>query len=283
MLPEGARLGGAPLNVCYHLTKKDINSKIISQTGEDNLGESLLKECAQLGIDTSLCEKSASYPTSTVEVRLLGGGKVEYEIVENVAWDHIAYKSEVADFVAQADAFVFGSLVSRNDTSRKTLLAYLKHAKWGIIDINLRAPFYNKESICELIAQCKTLKINDDELNLLKQWLSITVEGEDAVLDGILKSFPNLYEILLTKGEHGAIYYSATTRHEVKAFNIKVHDTVGSGDSFLAAYLAHRLQGDTIEHCMEQAALLSAYVATQAGACPPYTDGVLSDFRKQFK
>jgi len=271
-LLTGRRIGGAPLNVTYHLSKNNIESHIISQVGTDDNGVDLLAGIQQLHVDTQYVRQTADFATSTVEVHLLEDTKVAYEIVESVAWDYITYDAQLADAIAEADAFVFGSLAARDLKSKQTLLQYASRARWRIFDVNLRAPFYNKEIIQELIGICETLKINDDELLILAEWFNITVSNERAQMDSLFQCFPNLKEVLLTKGAHGAAYHSRTDIYQLDGMRIKVKDTVGSGDSFLAAFIANRLNGEAVYESLNAAILLSAYVATRSGGCPDYNE-----------
>ena len=87
--PEGRNLGGAPLNVCYHLNRSGTDSKIITKIGIDQNGRDILEEFKKMNISTAYCQISENSPTSTVEVFLNEENEVSYEIVENVAWDEI--------------------------------------------------------------------------------------------------------------------------------------------------------------------------------------------------
>jgi fructokinase len=87
-----------------------------------------------------------------------------------------------------------------------------------------------------------------------------------------------LQEDVLTKGGKGATNYTPTSRHDYKAFSVQVKDTVGSGDSFLAAFIAQKLLGKSIDDTVEYATALGAYVTTHAGANPPYKMTDLNHF-----
>lgn len=268
--PEGRRIGGAPLNVCYHLNKNGIQSRIVSQVGNDAIGDELFSGIGDLGVDTEYIKKTDRFNTSTVEVHIDTGGKVSYEIVEPVAWDGLEYDSEAALAVEKSTAFVFGTLAARSKASRGTLFKYLDRANWSVFDVNIRPPFYSRELIWELMGKCQTLKVNDDELKILATWLSEVKLSMIEALDTILDRFPNIHEILLTMGAEGAVYRSRKQFISVPAKRVEVKDTVGSGDSFLAAFLAKKIQGATILVALEYAVEVSAYVATQQGACPDY-------------
>lgn len=275
-LPEGRRIGGAPLNVCYHLNRNGIKSQIVSQIGKDADGEGLLKGIRELKVDTKFIDQTDELPTSIVEAHVDKEGNVTYDIVKPVAWDNIEFRPEVASQVEHATAFVFGSLVARSPLSRQTLFRYLKKAQWAIFDINLRQPFYSKALILDLISRCQTLKVNDDELNILLGWMKTHPVSEEAALDHLLDVYPNIGEILLTKGAKGAVYKSRTKSLSMPVTPVKIKDTIGSGDSFLAAFIAGKVHGHSIEAAMERAITLSAYVATQQGACPDYSPEDLS-------
>lgn len=279
-MPDQRRVGGAPLNVCYHLIKNGIQSQIVSQVGKDADGLELMNAMATMGIDTSYVRGTKQYPTSRVDVTILADGSADYEIVEHVAWDHVDVDDTVSARIQAADAFVFGSLSARSPLSQKTLFTYLGHTRCAVFDVNLRSPFYSKELILELARRCRLLKVNKEELDLLVDWIGMGKSSEDSKLQSVFETFPEISEILLTKGALGARYHSRELDITVPAPKINPVDTVGSGDSFLAMFLAQKLQGKKIEEALNSAVLLSAYVATQPGACPEYNDDVLAQFKQ---
>src|SRR5690606_13082060 len=122
-----------------------------SQIGDDDNGREIGIELDKLKINTQYCLKSPNHPTSTVEVHVLPDTKVEYDIVEQVAWDYIPYTDEIGGEIAKSAAFIFGSLAARNSITKGTLLKCLSKAQWAIFDVNLRAPFYDQQLIEELI------------------------------------------------------------------------------------------------------------------------------------
>lgn len=270
VLDNKGLIGGAPLNVCYHLTRHKIQSRLISQVGKDAKGTELLSGISQLGVDTSMISISPNLPTSEVLVHLSEKGNIDYTIVENVAWDAIPYREEHAREIASADCFVFGSLASRSNESENSLFQYLQQAQWKVMDLNLRKPYYSKEKIEKLLSACHTLKINDDELNLIIQIFNITGNSNDELFRGIIQQFTGINEIIVTRGADGAEYFSSQDHFSIPAQPVKVVDTVGAGDAFLAAFLAGKLNHKPIRECMQDAVVLSGFVAGSRGACPMY-------------
>src|SRR5690606_36199863 len=251
--PDERRIGGAPLNVCYHLHKNGICSQIISRIGEDALGEELLGGISELGLDIVYIDRTSQYPTSTVEVQMGDHGHVSYDIVEPVAWDSLEYDGDVASAISTATAFIFGSLAVRNKQTRDTLFRYLDYAEWSVFDVNLRPPFYSKELVLTLMDQCQTLKVNDEELEILAGWLGKAGDSRDEVFRSLFDHYPKIQEILLTMGEKGACYKSREQEICLPSRPIKVKDTVGSGDSFLAAFLAKKMLGFGVREALEHA------------------------------
>jgi fructokinase len=277
---ETKTIGGAPLNVCYHLSRLNVNPVIVSQVGDDRLGEGIIRQLDQWHLSDKYCTVSSVHPTSTVSVQLLNNGEVKYNITENVAWDFIEYNDDLAHAIKQADAFVYGTLAARNAYTRDTLFRYLKNAKWRVLDLNLRPPYVDKDILRLLIQYCHSLKLNRDELAFITTCLNREAQTEEDGIETIFSAYENVQDIILTKGAAGASYYSRTERLDIGALTVSVTDTVGSGDSFLAAFVGGKLNGAANDQILKDAAVLSAFVATRQGACPAYTSEALQKFKQ---
>jgi len=268
-LPGGRKPGGAPMNVAYHLNKLGIESTLISRVGIDSNGDELLQFIESKGLSVEYCQRDRNFPTSTVEVNIGLDQEVKYDIVKNVAWDYIEAEERLCQLVEEADAFVFGSLAARSAGTYKTLHALLEKAKYKVFDVNLREPHYSQASITQLLRKTNLLKLNIHELNLITDWFSVDCQTEWERIRVLQNQF-GIGEIVVTKGGTGASYYTKNAQCNYPAFNVTVNDTVGSGDSFLAAFLSQKLKGESIEGMLNYAAALGAYVTMHAGACPEY-------------
>ena len=74
LLPDGPRLGGAPLNVLINLMRLGHQVTYVTGVGRDTLGDAALQHLAALGIDTSFVEVSEDHPTGTAGVELDADG-----------------------------------------------------------------------------------------------------------------------------------------------------------------------------------------------------------------
>ncbi|WP_262247349.1 carbohydrate kinase family protein [Parapedobacter soli] len=277
MLPTGKKPGGAPMNVAYHLNRLGIHSTIISRIGMDREGEELKGFLANIGMPTEFIQTDERYPTSKVLAHIGADDEVTYDIVAPVAWDFIRYEHGFARLIEDADVLVYGSLVARNATSCDTLLQLLDKARYRLFDVNLRAPHYAPDTIDLLLHQADAVKLNIHELHELSGLL-VNRPGNESMGIRLLQDRYGLEEIIVTKGAQGASYYTPQARHDCSGIRVLVKDTVGSGDSFLAGFLAQKLRGENSENMLGFATGLGAYVATQVGACPPYSRADLDRF-----
>lgn len=270
ILDNALKPGGAPFNVAYHLKQAGISSFLISSVGNDAHGKELLGILKIWGLDTKGVDINAIYRTGAAIVKQGTDNQPEYELVYPVAWDYIPWKEEYASLIGQAGAFVFGSLSSRNSPSYDTLKECLKHSSLNVFDINIRPPHFDRHILEELLQQTHVLKLNNTELTLLNEWYGNKDNIEKEQITTIRQRF-DIDEVIVTKGEDGASYYGDGIELHQKAIKVKVADTVGSGDAFLAGFLSKRLNTSfSIEECLTEGIRKGAYVASQYGACPSY-------------
>ena len=280
VFPTKMKPGGAPMNVAYHLQKFGIESHMISRVGDDESGKKLLNLLDGWNIPATDCQVDPIHETGKVEAIADEKNEMTYIIHQPVAWDYISQAPAYDKLVAEADAFVFGSLVTRNDTSRDTLYNLLEKAVYKVFDVNLRPPFYSVETVKYLLGKCNLLKLNHTELELISTWFNDHSGTEEESVRFLQKEF-DIDEVIVTKGSKGATYYTTTDSYSYPAFSVTVKDTVGSGDSFLAAFLAKKVQNKTPEEGMIYATALGAFVAAHEGACPSYDIAEIKDFQLQ--
>lgn len=279
IFPSGSRAGGAPFNVAYNLFKMGIDTKMLSRIGNDTLGQQLLNQIDQWGITTDFIQVDRERPTGTVLANFDEHGEAQYEIVKEVAWDYIEVLPKHKELIQNSKAFVFGSLIARNEVSKKTLLELLEHSKFRIFDVNFRPPFIDFDFIKELLHKADLVKMNKAELRTILEFLGEDYIDEDTSIRH-LQNYFDLNEIILTKGSKGARYFVGSTSYNFPAVHIKIADTVGSGDSFLAGFLSKRIQGRSPEEIMKQATSLGAFITSKSGACPDYTYEEFRTFRE---
>lgn len=268
VLPEGAKLGGAPANFAYHVSQFGLDSIAISALGNDILGDQTVKEFEQKGVNFLM--PRVDFPTGRVDVQLDNEGVPTYDIKTNVAWDNIPYTDELDKIARNAKAVCFGSLAQRSEVSRQTIQHFLENTPEGcmkIFDINLRQNFYTKEVIQESLNHCNVLKINDEELVAIGRMFGypgLDIENKCWLILGKY----NLDMLVLTCGTNGSYVFSPKKMSFQETPVVEVADTVGAGDSFTATFTAAILSGKSIKEAHALAVKVSAFVCTQKGAMP---------------
>jgi fructokinase len=269
ILPTGPVPGGAPMNVTYHLQKEGLTPLLITSIGKDNEGDELKAVFASHGVSTELFQCDDDHETGKVYAHPNEQNEVTYDIVQPVAWDFIRWQEGFKELVSDTTYFVFGSLAARSAVSRGTLFRLLETASFGVLDINLRPPHYTRQLVEELIRKASFLKLNEGELDLVSTWSGTLVNTEDKVR--AVADHYNLSIIVVTMGAKGALLFIDGTVYRHGGFKVKVADTVGSGDAFLAGLLSKLSAGTRPALALEYANALGALIASKRGACPHYS------------
>ena len=279
VFPTGKKLGGAPFNVAAHTAQHGDKSSIISAVGSDELGKEILNEIALKRVSSKFVQIDQEHETGVVKVELDEKGIPSYDIKKPVAWDFISFDMDMIKSVQQCNAFVFGSLASRSEKSRKSLITMLSHAKLKICDLNIRQNYYSKSLIRELLFHCNILKINDDEATLLGELFDINQNDFYKHLSSLF----NISMIIQTLGADGAEAWKNDHLYKSPGYKVRVLDTVGSGDAFLSSFIHHYLDDEPIDICISRACQLGAFVATQHGAVPGYESKKIYEYEKTTK
>ncbi|GAA4324937.1 carbohydrate kinase [Mucilaginibacter gynuensis] len=264
---DGKKAGGAPMNVARHLIQQGLDVVFASSVGADVSGDKLLGFLQDNGLYSDLVQVDQELPTCEVTVQLDADNSATYIIPEPVSWDNIRLESDLRKKAKKVAAIVFGSLACRGEITRNTLRSLLEETPaLKIFDVNLRAPHYELSTIETLAAKADIIKMNEEEADLL-------INGSNASLEDKIMEFQKKYHVktvCVTRGGNGAIIWHDEKFYEHPGFKVKVADTVGAGDSFLATLIAGLLAEDPIQNVLEKACAVGAFVASKRGANPVY-------------
>ncbi|MDT0677261.1 carbohydrate kinase family protein [Autumnicola musiva] len=277
VFPDKERIGGAPLNVASRLSSMGIETEMISKTGKDEKGQKLINYLKNNKIGTRNISEDEGFSTGIVQVNLSSSGSATYKIKHPAAWDKIEISEEMKKLVKEADAFIFGSLVCRDEVSRKTLFQLLPEGNFKVLDINLRPPHYEEGVLFKLIQQAGFIKFNDDELFEIAAMLGSKYNSLEQNLD-FISGKTMASSICVTKGSHGAVFLNEGKLYYNSGFKMKVKDTVGAGDSFLASLIAKLLQGEKPQKALDFACAVGALVAGREGANPKFSTQEIEQF-----
>ncbi|GGH01244.1 carbohydrate kinase family protein [Silvibacterium dinghuense] len=285
LLPEGARLGGAPANFTVMAARLGHRGVVASRLGAqetdmDDWGSRARTVLSGFPVDASLIQSDTDHPTGTVDVEFRNG-EPHYVIHEPVAWDFLAWTPEWQQLAQQADAVCFGSLAQRSQASRKTIHRFLAATRpecVRVFDVNLRAPYFSAEIVTESLERATIFKLNESEvpqvLAMLGGTAPVSNAGTDidetalhAAADWLLERFP-LKLVAITLGGEGSLLVSREGAHRRQGIRGPVADTVGAGDAFTAAMVDAYLRGAGLARMNEAGNRWGGWVASQHGAMP---------------
>lgn len=285
---DEAKIGGAPFNFSAHLARLGEPAALVTAVGRDALGDQALELAQKEGLETGFILRSP-LPTGRCLVTLESGAP-RYDLQQPVAYDDIRLRPEDLDALRSSPprALYFGSLGQRCDTSRRTLEQLLDAGGYEEIfcDINIRPPFYAKETLELCLSRSTILKISREEAEILEEtgFLSLSSgksAGGEQLCQALARRYGNLKLVLVTLDKDGAMAYDIPTSRFLYSSRpqSRLVSAVGAGDSFAACFLFHYLRGSALETCLEKGVRLSDYVVTRLGAVPELPEELLRSIR----
>lgn len=303
-----AHVGGSPLNVAVGLARLDHKVVFAGRRGDDDYGRMIARSLKAQGITNLLA--ADELPTSVATATLDPTGQASYEFsldwvlpsadeVEQKFRDLAAQDQAAQDLAAQKQPaedqperavplmhLHTGSLGAVIQPGAETVKAVLDRARSHATvsyDPNYRPTLvpnreWAREQVEEFIARADVIQASTDDLELL-----YPERSHIDTMQAWLQLGPAL--VTVTRGASGAMALARSGFAEQQAFSIDVADTVGAGDSFMAATLsslhARGLLGgenrtalqaisyDDVAEVLRAAAQAAAITSSRFGAQPP--------------
>ena len=265
-------LGGAPVNVAYHLHSLGMDVCVISRVGHDDLGTATRDRLQEMGLDLEGVQEG-QLPTGQVHVTIGRDNEPHFDIVAPAAWDAIEFDQAVKVLAGKAFHLVFGTLAQRDSISRNTIRKLWPMADKRLYDVNLRPPFTSAELVSDSLQVADMVKVNGDELSVLASWFQISGADKKDQARQLLKTF-DVSVIVVTEGKDGAWLVTPGEYFTHPGAPVKVADTVGAGDAFFATVIEGYINNRPWPECLARANKRGAYVASRAGATPPMPENL---------
>lgn len=271
------KIGGAPLNIALRIKSFGFPVAMISAIGNDDLGDELWQFMQSNGIQLQAVAKLAQLPTGSVTVTLNEHGSATYDIAYPSAWDCIPKSGQTEEVIKNTQVLIYGSLASRHEVSRHTLIDILDHKDlYKVFDVNLRAPHYTYTRLITLMEKADFIKFNDEEIFEITDALGKTNTSlEDSMRT--IATLTNTNTICVTRGKDGAVLLWKDEFYYNKGYMVKVVDTVGAGDSFLGTLLCKLLGNDNAQQAIDMACAVGSLVASRAGANPVLSEAEIAE------
>ncbi|MEM9366463.1 MAG: PfkB family carbohydrate kinase [Planctomycetota bacterium] len=220
LFPDGERFGGAPANFACHAALQGADATMLSAVGDDDRGRDAIEILRGYDVDVGLIQTVPDAPTGTVGVKLDDEGKPTYVINEGSAWDQMTWDDQIVSRLASADAVCFGTLGQRSPIARQTIRRSIEKAADAgvtrIVDINLRSPFYDSETIRDSLQLATILKLSDEELNTVVSACGVAKSSNIEAMLGAVLPFGGLDSIVMTRGLRSSVNATVIEPHRRK-------------------------------------------------------------------
>ena len=292
MVPAGgpdtfrAAPGGSPANVAVGLARLDVPVQLLARLSGDVLGRRLRAHLASNGVDLSHAV-DATEPSSLAIVVLADDGSADYDFRVDGTADWQWTDAEVADAVDGVVALHVGSLglttppggevlrrlaARAHESATVTFDPNVRHLLMGSAEATMRI-------VDEVLQVADVVKASDEDV----AWLAPGRDLADVASEWAARG-PAL--VVITRGGDGALAVGAAAGTvDRPGQQVDVVDTVGAGDSFMAAVLAglHRrgllgaanrevlraMDAATVTALVDEAVEVSAITCSRQGADPP--------------
>ena len=223
-------VGGSPANVALGLGRLGSSPRLLTALGSDDRGRRIATQLESCGVTIDPASWSLSR-TSTAAARIDPAGGASYEFdIEWVLREPIQLRA--ARFVHLGS---IGAFLAPGADAITTFLETIHGQALVTFDPNIRPALVGSHAsalarVEHLAARADVVKLSDEDASWL--WPGAST---DKVLDHLLECGATI--AALTLGGDGSIAATTEYRVHVPAPRVSVVDTVGAGDTFMAAFI----------------------------------------------
>ena len=269
--------GGSPSNVAYGLGLLGIRTALLTSIGDDDRGRAIEAHLQRAGV-ALLPGSRTPGRTASATATLAADGSATYDF--DIRWElpavapaslpKVLHTGSIATFLAPGAAAV------------RTLLEQAHRECVVTYDPNIRPALLGSQAEArtifeELVPLTDVVKLSDEDA----RWLYPDLQLEDAAAR-ILGLGAGL--TVVTRGSEGSLLATADLQLTVPAVRSAVADTIGAGDSYMAALIYGLLARGTdglapavLETLGRTASKAAAITVRRPGANPPTAAELLAD------
>jgi fructokinase len=261
--------GGSPMNVAVGLARLDVPTTLVTELGEDPHGTLVVDHVRSCGVDLTSDSVRAGHRTSTATAHIGDDGAATYDF-------DLTWALDLRRLPPDATGLHVGSLGAVLVPGRAAVLDLLEQARAAGLfvsyDPNVRPAFLPTwDEVAEVARYADVVKLSDEDLELLRPGAATAEVARD------LLAGEQTHLVVVTRGPQGSMAFTTETHVEVAAPPTDLVDTVGAGDSFMAALVAvllewgnpRELSADRLRTLIEAAGLAAAITCSRRGANPP--------------
>jgi fructokinase len=282
--PEGTNEhpGGSPANVAYGLARLGVSTGLLTSMGADRRGDALEEHLTGAGV--ALLPGSRSQErTSTATATIAGDGSAGYAF--DITWDvkapdlaltppKVLHTGSIASFLPPGAGGVKAIL---QELRSQCIITYDPNIRPALLGTHAEA----RRTFEELVHLTGVVKLSDEDAG----WL-YPEKGLEETATHILGLGADL--AVITTGPSGSLLATPAASLTVPAVKTSVVDTIGAGDSYMAALilgLLTRGAGGLAPAVLDQlgcmAAAAAAITVSRAGARLPTEDELRASLQHQ--
>ncbi|MDC3160455.1 carbohydrate kinase [Prochlorococcus sp. AH-716-G04] len=291
-------LGGAPANVVCALRKLQIDSVFIGRIGSDDFGKKFIKQFKELEVNIKFLQLDDCLPTRIVKVDRDNSGDRYFSGFDTSL--NTAFADEALDIneikkdlksleklFSKTKYLVCGTIILSSSISADSINFLLSLAnKFDvkiIIDLNWREVFWDfatsssETSKKERVNLIKNLLNEAHILKLAKEEAILFFENENPL--EISEKLLNRPDVIITDGANPILWFINGVQGMTKVLrSLKIIDTTGAGDAFLAGLISKLLSFDypsnksEIQNCVRFASVCGLLTCLGEGAIEQQPD-----------
>lgn len=243
------RPGGSIFNVVVGLRRLGVSVSFLTKVGGDEFAQGLMDIVRKEKINSECLKRDINLKTTLAFVAVNKEGKPEFRFYRDNAADTMLTIPEVRDINPKNySIYHFGSISllekPASDAYLELLNMFYKEKVITSFDPNIRPSLIKDKKdflnmFFKISKMVDILKMSDDDLKYITG-LGDAKEGLRKILNKINSSL-----ILVTLGKSGVLsYYKGQFMH-IPTFNkIRIKETTGCGDAFMAAVIYRLLKND---------------------------------------
>ena len=241
-----ARIGGSPFNVALGLARMAQPVAMFACVSRGFLGERLMRALVTEGVNVALVQRSDA-PTTLGLVGLDEKGVASYSFYGEGCADRLLAQSALSAVPAGLRAISIGSYTTVTEPTASTLraLAEREHGRTLIaydpnVRLNVEPDLARWRDVLQwMLSRTDLLKVSDEDLHLLMPGRPLAEFAASALAQGVKL-------VVITRGDNGAMGWTAQAHVSVPPVKVNVIDTVGAGDTFQAALLTWLAEHDAL-------------------------------------
>ncbi|RKD34155.1 PfkB family carbohydrate kinase [Thermohalobacter berrensis] len=247
-------LGGVGRNIAENTTKLGVHTKLITAVGDDIYGNKIIDECKLSGINVEHSLILRGFSTSTYLSILDENRNMKVAISDMDIFDNIT-----TDFIKEKSYAIKNSKIIILDTNlpKEVIEFIVTNFKDKIFFIDTVSTS-KCEKVRDIIGYFHTIKPNKMEAEVLT---GIEINNKRD-LENAAEYFLNkgVKRVFITLGREGVYYSDGKNSGMLKPPNIRVVNSTGAGDAFVAGLIFSYLNNYPLEYTVKFA-MSSAIVA----------------------